>query len=458
MEVRQLSKPESVSSSLSTSSNDTSDFSTFSIVLSAPINGRIIALIPFRHPSSDTDYIFFLTENKKYAVISYDSSSKSSSSNSYNHNLITHSSGDLSEYGLAIRGNEPELGFLATLEPTHKCIALHLYDGYVTILPIHQSYRYKPYTSATMANNSNSSTSSSSLAQNDFLGPAYHCRIEETNIFSMEFLLPNKSNSSGGSGSRNFIMPQLAFLHQDVRGQQHVIAHSLDLAQKQLIPYNVKNPSLLPSSSPSAATSSKKTKGTSSQNSSGGDGESSNQIQPPPMHQRLKKSRVEGSSGIIIPIPPFNIPTSSKIGGVLILGHRRITYHHTGENNTKTLIIPPCLIESYVQVVNQSQYNSSGGMMDDINCQNNIDPTLRYLLGDDSGRIHLLAVVRDNEGKVTSLHLDSLGEANVSSSLVYLDRGIFFLGSQSNDSQLIEILDEPVEINSSSLDLVMVRE
>ena len=167
LEIRQLSKQTDDYNDNHNDNHNNNDDShcTFNVVLSAPINGRITTLLPFRHPSSPTDYIFFITECKKYAVISYSqstststSTSSSSSSSStkvhahahahvhvHAHNVITHASGDLADYGLAMRGNEPEHGPMATLEPNHKCIALHLNEGYITILPIQQSYRYKPY-------------------------------------------------------------------------------------------------------------------------------------------------------------------------------------------------------------------------------------------------------------------------------------------------------------------------
>jgi len=77
---------------------------------------------------------------------------------------------------------------------------------------------------------------------------------------------------------------------------------------------------------------------------------------------------------------------------------------------------------------------------------------VRYLLGDEEGRIHILAVVRNKSGEVTGLHLDTLGIANISSSLVYLERGLVFVGSQTTDSQFIQILDKPVQISAGDND------
>ena len=51
--------------------------------------------------------------------------------------------------------------------------------------------------------------------------------------------------------------------------------------------------------------------------------------------------------------------------------------------------------------------------------------------------MYILAVVRDMEGNVTGLHLDTLGVTNISSSLVYLEKGLVFVGSHTADLQLI---------------------
>jgi len=193
---------------------------------------------------------------------------------------------------------------------------------------------------------------------------------------------------------------------------------------------------------------------------------------------------VEGGSGIIISTPPPNpnanannkssgssydvlgdsssvTPTSTsvtaspttKMGGVVILGHRKITYHNTAENITKVLPISPCLFESYVEV--RSSSSSASSFSNDgeakLSANDNHDSTLRYLLGDDLGRIHILALLRNEHGNVTDLHMDTLGEANVSTCLVYLDHGLLFLGSHYTDSQLIQILDQPVEVTSTSM-------
>lgn len=458
LEVRQLTNSES---------NETA---SLPIALSAPINGRITNMLSFRHPSSTTDYIFFTTHTKRYAVISYyagDNDGDGGGDDSHNtaqrgggpaavgassYNIITHASGDLSDYGLAIRGNEPESGPLVTIEPHHKFIALHFYEGYVSFLPIHASYRPKApsmsmATSSSVAAAASLEPASARQTRNknqwEFLGPPHHCRIEERDVFCMTFLLPrerrsSKTTSSSSSAAAKRCMPQLAFLHQDSRGNQHVVAHSVDLAEKSLVLHSAISPI-------------------------GSNG--SKTIVPPLVEHRLKKSRVDGASGLLIPVPPigWDDPGSSSItpndmdadnndldskpspletdsascfGGVLILGERQITYHDTSKNVTKILPISQFITLSYAHVYPLASKASDQDIV-------------RYLLGDENGKIHILAVARTKNGNVTELHLETLGVTNISSSLLYLERGLVFVGSQTADSQFIQILDKPVQVDEN---------
>lgn len=379
------------------------------VILSSPIHGRITCLLSFKHKSSATDYVFFITDTKKYSVISFDSDKEE---------IITHCAGDLSDYGLAVRGNEPEGGPIAALETNHhSCIALHLYEGFVTILPIQESYSGKSSASSRVTGTNNPSHKQV-LHHLDFLGSPFHCRIEERDVFDMVFL-----QSCDVSATNT--MPQLAFLHQDSRGNQHVIAHSVDLSNHSLVLH--------------------------SQASIGSSGTSSRYTVPLVQH-RLKKSRVDGSSGYIVAVPPFKtnhpskddedmklaaVDTSSAMGGILILGQNQITYHDTARSCTKILPIANfiTLSHAYVEPIQTTGSPSEQAVV-------------RYLLGDDSGKIHVLALMRDTDGTVSGMHLETLGVANTSSSLVYLDNGLIFIGSQITDSQLIQILENPVTISN----------
>jgi Pre-mRNA cleavage and polyadenylation specificity factor len=397
LEVRQLSNASS------------EEMASLPVVLSAPINGRIATLLSFRHPSSETDYIFFTTETKQYAVLSYVAPEDADSNAVYN--LVTHASGNLADHGMALRGNEPESGPIAALEPNHTCIALHLYEGFLTILPIQKSYHY-----------SGKSLSATNVSKrggrhSEILGHAFHCRIEERDVYSMSFLL-----STDISGR---YMPQLAFLHQDSRGNQHVVAHSINLQEKSIVLHSAVSP--IGSNVKKAAV-------------------------PPLVQHRLKKNRVDGASGLIIAVPPVgrsekNMDLSEKgesnvddiappFGGILILGEQQITFHDTAKNCTKMLPTPQRLTLTCARV------HPLGAP------SNNADHDIvRYLLGDEDGKLHVLAVIRSMNGNVERLQIENLGVTNISSTLLYLERGLVFVGSQSSDSQFIQILDKPTRLS-----------
>ena len=137
-------------------------------------------------------------------------------------------------------------------------------------------------------------------------------------------------------------------------------------------------------------------------------------------------------------------PAQSAMGGILILGQKQITYHDTANSITKILPISPCVFLTYVRVDNEkeeAEENHNYGDGQDI---------VRYILGDDTGKLHILAILRTPTGSVTGLHLDTIGTTNISSSLVYLNHGLVQVGSQTCDSQLIQILDDPVAISSDA--------
>eukprot|EP00557_Chaetoceros_sp_GSL56_P001459 CAMPEP_0176497610 /NCGR_PEP_ID=MMETSP0200_2-20121128/11820_1 /TAXON_ID=947934 /ORGANISM="Chaetoceros sp., Strain GSL56" /LENGTH=1475 /DNA_ID=CAMNT_0017895643 /DNA_START=101 /DNA_END=4528 /DNA_ORIENTATION=- len=399
LEVRQLTNASS------------HELASLPVVHSAPINGRITTLLSFRHPSSVTDYIFFTTETKQYAVISYVATEDADSNAAYN--LVTHASGNLADYGMALRGNEPESGPIAALEPNQTCIALHLYEGFVTILPIQKSYHPQQ--------SSKSSTNVKRAGKNlEILGHAFHCRIEERDVYSMVFLL-----STDTSGR---YMPQLTFLHQDSRGNQHVVAHSIDLQEKAIVLHSAVSPI----------------------------GSNVKKVAIPPLVQhRLKKNRVDGASGLIVAVPPVgwsgnqvadkivyedvNTDGIAPFGGILILGEQQITYHDTARNITEILPTPQRLTLSYAHVHPLP-----------VSANNDDQDVVLYLLGDEDGRLHVLAVIRSVSGKNAAkrLHIETRGITNVSSSLLYLERGLVFVGSHTADSQFIQILDDPVRLSN----------
>ena len=448
---------------------DDSNADVFPLVLTLPINGRIASISPIRFNNNNDntttttnnnnkDCLFFTTERGGYALISYDENlaklqqechavagasavavspsrkkkaAEADESNENNNDdkissmdaivgehypIRTHASGSLANYSSSViaGGRRAECGPLAAVDPLFRCIALHLYDGFVTVIPIHRGYDINTPRTTT------ATKSSSSMTSKPF-GEAFHTRIEQRTVLSMTFLKTHPSRSS--------YIPQLALLYQDARGFQHVISHGIELSKKCMVLYG--------STAAGAAT------GGNNNNGIEIDGKPAASVMPPPGEQ-LKKSRIEGGSAMLLSIPPPKTAGGgtkmNALGGVLILGQRQITYHSTAEGSTKVLPIGQALLLSCCPVIEKDGSNTSG---------DNNEDTLRYLLGDETGRIHLLVVGRKG-GLVTNLHFETLGTASVSSALVYLGNGLVFVGSQFANSQLVQILNKPVPLSAVS--------
>jgi len=274
-------------------------------------------------------------------------------------------------------------------------------------------------------------------------------------------------------------LPQLTLLHQDSRGNQHIVAHSLDLARKGLVlntttqqqqQHNQQQQHQSPTTNSTTTIAYSIMGGNNNYNY---DDSNHHHPSPPPPNARLKKSHVEGGSGIIIPVPPIgyhdttshtaaadnnniqnnnnniqnnnrnnNIKPTIQMGGVLILGQRQITYHSTSEGLTKILPIAPSLILAY-------HYIQPVAVVQDDENRRQKDHTVRYILGDEKGNLQLLAITRTNLGKVTGLHLEVLGVTSVPSCITYLDKGLIYIASQMGDSQFIKILEEPIIVDSN---------
>ena len=79
------------------------------------------------------------------------------------------------------------------------------------------------------------------------------------------------------------------------------------------------------------------------------------------------------------------------------------------------------------------------------------DDIIRYLVGDDRGRLHLMmSLARDGDCLAILLSLDTINQAAASSSLTYLGGGHVYLGSTFGNSQFARILDAPAELGTAS--------
>jgi DNA damage-binding protein 1 len=70
----------------------------------------------------------------------------------------------------------------------------------------------------------------------------------------------------------------------------------------------------------------------------------------------------------------------------------------------------------------------------------------RYALADDYGKLYLLFIQQDSEGEYAGHQIHVLGETSRASTLVYLDEGRIFVGSNQGDSQIIQIRERGLDV------------
>jgi len=437
LEVRQLRKSIKKSSVEGPNSDGgeivNNSASPFPVVLNAPINGRITSLTALQLDSKPTSLLFVTTDQHQYAIIGYDSQLAP-------HYIRTYSSGSLKDEWNTL-GQISECGPLVTVDPYSRCIVLHLYDGLVTVFPIRNA-------TVVAAGGGRASRDAK------FLGPVFHARLEERTVLAMAVLHHLDPIETP---------PHLCVLHQDSRDNQHVTTHAVDLHNSQV----------LTQASYSVMAQQREQRQSSTSQSQ----RKNNNINiPPNACEWLKKTRLDGGSSLLIPIPPrqasvaaasATVPTSnvgsginkkinSTSGGVVVLGQRQITY--CARNYYKVLPIPPALILCW-----DALPPDASGMP-------------RFLLGDEFGNLHMLTLItaaaaaknnkssssgndknnNSNNNKIVALQLDTLGSCTLTTCLQYLDHGLVFCGSQLGDSQLVQIHDKPIPVEDDEDDSMIM--
>lgn len=333
--------------------------------------------------------LFLLQERLNYAAISY--APKHSKRGSLDpptstgrtispYPIWTHSSGSLAG-GDGVNNRANQSGTLVAVDPHSRCIAVHAFEGLLTIIPVDQKYRMPVFGKQDSDDNNISVQRTRSL-----LSSPFHCRLEEHTVLSITFL------------STPDAAPMLAILYQDARGAQHVITHVVDIGKKQLHLY-----------------------GSSSQSSV----------------QWIKRSSVDGGSSMIIPVKVDPAPAVASAmeetpqapsNGVIVVGQRQITY--CAPSLSKVIPITPALYIAYTVIP------AGDGP--------------RFLLADELGNIHMLMVMVVS-GRVVGMQMEALGSCTIASGIVYLDKGLIFVGSSFNDSQLIQIHDEPITADENDV-------
>eukprot|EP00958_Prasinococcus_capsulatus_P013243 scaffold1343_cov369-Prasinococcus_capsulatus_cf.AAC.10 len=280
-------------------------------LLDVPVYGRISALEFFRPPGEAQDLLYLLTERYHFCVLTYDAVAGE---------LVTRANGNLEDRV----GRATDNGQIGVIDPEHRLIGLHLYDGLLKVIPIDAKGQLKD---------------------------AFNVRLEELQVIDIIFL-------------HGLSKPTIAVLYEDTRDARHVKTYEVSLKDKEL-------------------------------------------TEGPWMQQN-----VDMGAGLLIPVP-------KPLGGCIIVGEQTIVYH--SGSSFKAVGIKHSIIRAFEAV----------------------DPDgSRYLLSDQAGLLHLLALQHDGK-RVLGLRMEALGETSVASSISYLDNSVVFIGSMYGDSQLIKLNTAP---------------
>ena len=171
------------------------------VLLDVPVRGRIVTLQSFRPTGSDTDYLLYTTERKRYAILSYNTSRKV---------VETRSSGDWSD----CVGREKEGAPICIIDPMLKCVICHFYDGFLNVIPM-----------------------ALGGALMDTHSDTFNVRLLENSALSMCFLGGTSTSTSGSAdaGANKTQHPVIAYIYQDVKGTYHATTKILDMDSKKLI-------------------------------------------------------------------------------------------------------------------------------------------------------------------------------------------------------------------------------
>ncbi|KAJ4458180.1 putative DNA damage-binding protein 1 [Paratrimastix pyriformis] len=148
--------------------------------LDIPINGKIAVMQFFRPQGENQDLLFFTTEKYKFTLLEFHRPTCQ---------LRTRACGDIHDR----IGRPTEMGQLGSIDPQHRMICLHLYDGLLKIIPVHGSR----------------------------LSEAFNVRLEELRVVDMCFL--------DGCPA-----PTLAILYEDAKECRHIKSYVIDAEEKEL--------------------------------------------------------------------------------------------------------------------------------------------------------------------------------------------------------------------------------
>lgn len=220
------------------------------------------------------------------------------------------------------------------------------------------------------------------IEPNGGLKEAFNVRIEELRHIDFNFLY-------------GYPRPTLCLLYEDNRGSRHLVTHSIDLREREL----VEGP--------------------------------------------WTQTNVEFGARILVPVP------LKYGGGVVLIGQSTITYlsHPVNRPDSQTRNSNP---GSNPGTVYQTSVGISRTHITSYCLIESDDENLcRFLLGDQFGNLSILLIQKS--GASPALFVEPLGMTSISETLSHLGNGVIFVGSCFGDSQLIKLHSDPPSPDSESV-------
>lgn len=203
---------------------------------------------------------------------------------------------------------------------------------------------------------------------------AFNLRIEELRHIDFNFLY-------------GYPRPTICLLYEDNRGSRHLVTHSIDLREREL----VEGP--------------------------------------------WSQTNVEFGARLLIPVP------IKYGGGVVLIGQSTITYLSHPVNRADSQNRHQTLGSNAGTVFQTSVGISRTHITSYCLIEDNDENICRYLLGDQFGNLSVLLI--QQFGTSPALFVEPLGVTSISETISYLGNGIIFIGSCFGDSQLIKLHREP---------------
>ncbi|KAI8064743.1 CPSF A subunit region-domain-containing protein [Gongronella butleri] len=132
----------------------------------------------------------------------------------------------------------------------------------------------------------------------------------------------------------------------------------------------------------------------------------------PLQHMLTIRSTVEFTSHMLLPVP-------QPYGGVLVVGEYTIGYYNPIHSDT-------VIVAQSMDAIVVTSYTFIGHQ--------------KCVLGDSLGVLYLLTLSGSNF--VDEVHIQYLGEASISSCLVYLDNDLLYVGSMQGDSKVVKLVSD----------------